>query len=568
MEQIDLLLQQLQSYELREDLISAGKEINEIKIQFEDYLIEAERRHQVESIEAKENGEAVEPVDFAALRKPFLELYKALVDKRKQQISLKETLEKENLKLKKGLIDDLKKIIESEENIAAAFNAYKSIHDTWKKVGDIPREYRDDVQKEYSRLLEIFFYTMRIYREIKGHDYKRNLQNKQVVLHKLQQLRNEEQDIKVVEQQLRVLQDEWEEIGPVQNEEWEGLKVKYWEIVRQIYDKINQHYEAQRQVYEQNIEAKKVLIQELNTLLETAQHLTAYREWDALIEKVKEIQEAYKKIGPGARKDNDLVWKQFRAASDAIFELKRSKAKEQQDVFSKRIDAKKQLILEATTLATTIQWKEATQRILKIQKEWKEAGNTGRAENKLWTEFRAACDAFFSAKDADQAQQNKVFEDNYEAKLAIIAQIQGLEVNDKTEGLAQIRSLSAAFSEIGHVPMAKKDEVYNSYKSALDAAYGKLNLNHKERDKLAFKAKVDQLLNAPDRDKQVQRERNEIRKQVERLEQEMHRMENNLAFFARSKGADALRAEVDQKIKSLKDQVENYKQQLKLLPNE
>ena len=568
MEQIDLLLQQLQSYELREDLISAGKEINEIKIQFEDYLIEAERRHQVESIEAKENGEAVEPVDFAALRKPFLELYRTLVDKRKQQISLKETLEKENLKLKKGLIDDLKKIIESEENIGAAFNAYKSIHDTWKKVGDIPREYRDDVQKEYSRLLEIFFYTMRIYREIKGHDYKRNLQNKQVVLHKLQQLRNEEQDIKVIEQQLRVLQDEWEEIGPVQNEEWEGLKVKYWEIVRQIYDKINQHYEAQRQVYEQNIEAKKVLIQELNTLLETAQHLTAYREWDALIEKVKEIQEAYKKIGPGARKDNDLVWKQFRAASDAIFELKRSKAKEQQDVFSKRIDAKKQLILEAATLATTTQWKEATQRIIKLQKEWKEAGNTGRAENKLWTEFRAACDAFFSAKDADQAQQNKVFEDNYEAKLAIIAQIQGLEVNDKTEGLAQVRSLSAAFSEIGHVPMAKKDEVYNSYKSALDAAYGKLNLNHKERDKLAFKAKVDQLLNAPDRDKQVQRERNEIRKQVERLEQEMHRMENNLAFFARSKVADALRAEVDQKIKSLKDQVENYKQQLKLLPNE
>ena len=568
MEQIDLLLQQLQSYELREDLISAGKEINELKIQFEDYLIEAERRHQVESIEAKENGEAVEPVDFAALRKPFLELYRTLVDKRKQQISLKETLEKENLKLKKGLIDDLKKIIESEENIGAAFNAYKSIHDTWKKVGDIPREYRDDVQKEYSRLLEIFFYTMRIYREIKGHDYKRNLQNKQVVLHKLQQLRNEEQDIKVIEQQLRVLQDEWEEIGPVQNEEWEGLKVKYWEIVRQIYDKINQHYEAQRQVYEQNIEAKKVLIQELNTLLETAQHLTAYREWDALIEKVKEIQEAYKKIGPGARKDNDLVWNQFRAASDAIFELKRSKAKEQQDVFSKRIDAKKQLILEAATLATTTQCKEATQRILKIQKEWKEAGNTGRAENKLWTEFRAACDAFFSAKDADQAQQNKVFEDNYEAKLAIIAQIQGLKVNDKTEGLAQIRSLSAAFSEIGHVPMAKKDEVYHSYKTALDSAYEKLKLNHKERDKLACKAKVDQLLNAPDRDKQVQRERNEIRKQVERLEQEMHRMENNLAFFARSKGADALRAEVDQKIKSLKDQVENYKQQLKLLPNE
>ena len=567
MEQLNTLLDQLQTYALRDDLVPCGKEINDLKISFEDTLLEMERVNQIQMLEARDAGETIDSTDFSEIKNAFLDLYKRLHEQRKQQILLKDALEKENLKLKRSLIEDLKKIIESEENIGTAFNAYKSIHETWKKVGDIPRDQRDAVQKEYSRLIEIFFYTMRIYREIKTHDYKRNSQNKQVVLHKLQQLRNEEEDIKTVEQQLRTLQDEWEEIGPVQNEEWDALKTKYWEVVRQIYDKINAHYEAQRQVYEKNIEAKKALVLQMQELCVHAGEANSFKTWDALTEKVKSVQEEYKKIGPGARKENDLVWKQFRTAIDAFFELKKNKAKEQQAALSERIEAKKKLILEAEQLKDST-GKEATQRIIQLQKDWKNIGNSGKAENQLWAKFRGACDAFFAAKDAENAAADKALEENYELKLAVIEKIKAFEPVDKTEGLAQLRGFSGEFTTIGHVPASKKDQVYKSYKTALDKAYEALKLNQKEREQWDFKAKLDEMLTSPDRVKQVQRERTELRKNIERLEQEINRMETNLAFFARSKGADSLRAEVAVKVQGIQEQISVLKQRLKLLPNE
>ncbi|MFM7724304.1 MAG: DUF349 domain-containing protein [Bacteroidota bacterium] len=518
-------------------------------------------------LEARDAGETIEPTDFSEIKSAFIDLYKRLYEQRKQQIVLKEALEKENLKLKRTLIEDLKKIIESEENIGTAFNAYKSIHETWKKVGDIPRDHRDTVQKEYSRLIEIFFYTMRIYREIKTHDYKRNSQNKQVVLHKLQQLRNEEEDIKVVEQQLRLLQDEWEEIGPVQNEEWEALKTKYWEVVRQIYDKINAHYDAQRQVYEKNIEAKKALVAQMQELTLHAADANTYKAWGTLTDKVKALQEEYKKIGPGARKENDQVWKQFRTAIDAFFDLKKTKSKEQQAVFSERIEAKKKLIAEADQLKE-ITGKEATQRIIQLQKEWKTLGNTGKAENQLWSKFREACDAFFAAKDAENAQAEKALEENFNLKQAVIEKIKAFEAQDKTEGLTLLRTLSAEFTAIGHVPLAQKDSIYAAYKSALDEAYKALKLNQHEKEQWDFKAKVDEIVSSPDKARLLQKERADLRKNIERLEQEINRMETNLAFFARSKGADALRSEVSGKVKVIQDQITVFKQKLKLLPNE
>jgi hypothetical protein len=568
MEQLKELLSQLQVFETREDLIPNGKAINDLKILFEDTLLEEERLQQIAALEARERGESFDSLDFTEVKQAFLGLYKTLHEQRKQQLVLKEALEKENLKLKKNLIEDLKKIIESEEHIGSAFNAYKSIHETWKKVGDIPREYRDTLQKEYSRLIEIFFYTMRIYQEIKSHDYKRNLQNKQLILHKLQQLRNEEEDIKTVEQQLRVLQDEWEEIGPVPNEEWEAIKAKYWEIVRQIYDKINAHYEAQRQEYEKNIEAKKALVQELQGICDKATTASSFKEWDALVEQVKTIQEAYKKVGPGARKENESLWKQFRAANDAFFELKKNNAKEQQALFSERIEAKKNVITEAAQLKITTDWKEATHRIIQLQKQWKTLGNTGRAENKLWSQFREACDAFFAAKDSANAEAEKALEVNFQLKQAVIEKIKTFQAEDKSEGLTQLKAFSAEFTAIGHVPIAQKDFIYNEYKAALDQAYEGLKLNEKEREHYDFKAKVDQILTSNDRDKQLQRERMELRKNIERHEQEINRMETNLAFFARSKGADALRQEVAIKVKGIQDQITTLKQRLKMLPNE
>ena len=568
MEQLRLLLEQLIAFESQDDLIAIGREINEVKINFEDHLMEAERVQQIAALDAAEKGEPIESMDFTDIKNEFITRYKAIQEQRKQQISLKDTLERENLKLKKGLLEELKRIIESEEHIASAFQSYKNIHETWKKIGDIPRDQRDGIQKEYARLLEIFFYTMRIYREIKDHDYKRNLQLKQKVLHKLQQLRNEEEDLKSVEQQLRVLQDEWEEIGPVQNEEWELIKPKYWETVRQIYDKINVHYEAQRQVYVQNIAAKRALVDEILGLHTAAGEAKTNKDWDKLVEQLKAVQESYKKIGPGSRKDNEVVWKAFRAACDGFFDLKKSYSKAQHEAYSGLIEKKKALIDAVNALKDSTEWKTSSQKIIGYQKEWKTIGNTGKVENKLWAEFRGACDAFFNARDEANQSAEKDREHNLTLKLALVQRINELEISDRSEALKMLRSLAAEFSELGQVPLAKKDEIYTAYKGALDAKYGSLALSAKEKEDMAFNAKIDSIQASPERNKLLQKERFDIRKQIERIEQEANRMETNLSFFARSKGADSLRNEVENKIKDMQQQVSKLKTKLKQLPNE
>ena len=568
MEQLRLLLEQLNAFESQDDLIAIGREINEVKINFEDHLMEAERVQQIAALDAAEKGEPIESMDFTDIKNEFITRYKTIQEQRKQQISLKDTLERENLKLKKGLLEELKRIIESEEHIASAFQSYKNIHETWKKIGDIPRDQRDGIQKEYARLLEIFFYTMRIYREIKDHDYKRNLQLKQKVLHKLQQLRNEEEDLKSVEQQLRVLQDEWEEIGPVQNEEWELIKPKYWETVRQIYDKINVHYEAQRQVYVQNIAAKRTLVDEILGLHTAAGEAKSNKDWDKLVEQLKAVQESYKKIGPGSRKDNEVVWKAFRAACDGFFDLKKSYSKAQHEAYSGLIEKKKALIDAVNALKDSTEWKTSSQKIIGYQKEWKTIGYTGKVENKLWAEFRGACDAFFNARDEANQSAEKDREHNLILKLALVQRINELEISDRSEALKMLRSLAAEFSELGQVPLAKKDEIYTAYKGALDAKYGSLALSAKEKEDMAFNAKIDSIQASPERNKLLQKERFDIRKQIERIEQEANRMETNLSFFARSKGADSLRNEVENKIKDMQQQVSKLKTKLKQLPNE
>ena len=246
-----------------EDLIGLGRDASELRQEFEDFIIEAERVEQVKRLEASDLGTSYEEHDYAPIKEAFFDAYKSFQEKRKKQVELKTVLENENLKQKKVLVERLKDVIENEEKIGTAFNAYKEIHENWKKVGDIPRDKREALQKEYSRLLEIFFYNIKIYKELKEHDYKRNQQLKEAIIFKLKQLRTANLPVRDAEANLRSLQDEWEEIGPVQNEGWESLKNAYWETVRGVYEKFNEHYEQQRVVLKANIDAKKSLIEKL-----------------------------------------------------------------------------------------------------------------------------------------------------------------------------------------------------------------------------------------------------------------------------------------------------------------
>jgi hypothetical protein len=562
--------EKIHALEGAEDLIGLGRDASELRQEFEDFIIEAERVEQVKRLEASDLGTSYEEYDYAQIKEAFFDAYKSFQEKRKKQVELKTVLENENLIQKKALVERLKDVIENEENIGTAFNAYKEIHENWKKVGDIPRDKREALQKEYSRLLEIFFYNIKIYKELKEHDYKRNQQLKEAIIFKLKQLRTANLPVRDAEANLRSLQDEWEEIGPVQNEGWESLKNAYWETVRGVYEKFNEHYEQQRVVLKENIDAKKSLIEKLLVVNQNLENVSSAKEWDQKTKDVLGLQESWKKIGFGSRKENEVVYQEFRKHCDVFFQAKKEFSKDIESKFKEVADKKRLLIDEAKALSHSQDWKSTSEKLIQLQKKWKDSGNAGhRFENKLWSEFRGACNVFFEAKEAHFKVQDEANTSNLTAKTELIAEVQNLAMpTDKQEAIAALRSFQNRFNELGQVPMKDKNAVYQNFKKAMDEKYASLKLEGIEKESIMFKAKLDNLQSSPDRTRLIQGEKIEIRKQIEILTKEIMLSENNLGFFAKSKGADALRMEVEKKVKHTQDRIQQLKQKLKLIPNE
>lgn len=564
------LIDQITALSQQEDLLQLGRTASEIKQNFEDQLIELERQEQVKRLEANDAGETYEEVDYKPLKEAFFEVYGHFVTQRKAQQQLQQTLEAQNLRLKKDLIARLKEVIDNEEKIGTAFQAYKEIHETWKKIGAIPREQRESIQKEYSRLLEIFFYNIKIYKELKDHDYRRNKQLKEDLIFKLKQLRVASLDQRELEAQLHALQDEWEEIGPVQNEDWELMKGSYWEAVRAIYDKINEHYEAQRQMLKANIDAKKALVAELESRLADLTTWTTFKHWEAQTAFVLELQAKWKTIGAGNRKDNEAVYQAFRAQCDTFFAAKKNFSKEIDAANQEVVAKKKALIEKAQSLATSTDWKNTAEQLKKLQKQWQDSGSAGqRFENKLWKEFRAACNAFFDARQTHFAGQDAENAENLSAKLALIEALQQYELpSDKQEALAKLREFQQQFNAIGPVGIKEKQNTYNAFKTRMDELYKALKLEGQEKERVFFQAKLESLLASPDKQRLLQAERQEIRKQIDFLQKDIFTLENNLGFFARSKGADQLRLEVQKKVEAAQEKIKGLKAKLKLIPNE
>jgi hypothetical protein len=564
------LIDQITALSQQEDLLQLGRTASEIKQNFEDQLIELERQEQVKRLEANVAGETYEEVDYKPFKEAFFEAYGQFVTQRKAQQQLQQTLEAQNLRLKKDLIARLKEVIDNEEKIGTAFQAYKEIHETWKKIGAIPREQRESIQKEYSRLLEIFFYNIKIYKELKDHDYRRNKQLKEDLIFKLKQLRVASLDQRELEAQLHALQDEWEEIGPVQNEDWELMKGSYWEAVRAIYDKINEHYEAQRQMLKANIDAKKALVTELESRLADLTTWTTFKHWESQTAFVLELQAKWKTIGAGNRKDNEAVYQAFRAQCDTFFAAKKNFSKEIDAANQEVVAKKKALIEKAQSLAPSTDWKNTAEQLKKLQKQWQDSGSAGqRFENKLWKEFRAACNAFFDARQTHFAGQDAENAENLSAKLALIEALQQYELpSDKQEALAKLRDFQQQFNAIGPVGIKEKQNTYNAFKTRMDELYKALKLEGQEKERVFFQAKLEGLLASPDKQRLLQAERQEIRKQIDFLQKDIFTLENNLGFFARSKGADQLRLEVQKKVEAAQEKIKGLKAKLKLIPNE
>ena len=578
-------IEQLKALTETEDLLSVGRDVNELRSKFDDYILEEERKVQIaelqasgEGVELPEGGseaqieiESVEELtsELTQLKDDFFEIYKSFQERKKIVADERKDLEKKNLGEKNALIARLKDVVTKEENIGAAFSALKEIQDQWKEVGDIPRDKRNDVQSEYSKLLEDFFYNIKIYKDLKDHDFHRNLQLKTALIGELKKL-NTLKSMKEMETQLKSLQNEWDDIGPIPNAEWDKMKEAYWTEVRSIYEKINRFYDDRRVLLQNNLKEKQAVLDQVQSIVTEIEGLNDVKAWDDATKTILEIQAKWKTIGFGPKKENDAIWKLFRKTCDAFFNAKKEFFGTVNEQFDAIADKKKALIAKAKELKVSTDWKETANALKNLQQQWKTLGHSGgKNEQKLWKEFRGACDGFFTAREAFFGEKDKQLENNLVLKNDLLKElVEYKPVADKKQALADLKKFSADFNAIGHVPLKQKDGIFKAFKKAMDDHYGALKMEGSEKEAILFEAKIEMLKSSPNASRLIDDMKFELRKEIDKHTKEITQLENNLGFFANSKGADALKKEVEKKVDRVKEKIEEIKAKLKMIPRE
>ena len=423
----------------------------------------------MERIEAGEKPEAIEKPVYPLLDE-FKAFSKIFQEKKKVEIQEKRDEEKVNLGKKKALIAALADLVQNEENIGRAIGRFKDISESWKEIGPIPRDKRQETQQEFSNLVDTFQYNINIYKEIKDHDLTRNLKLKQEVIEGLKGLL-EVDKIKTVEKELHRLQDEWNGIGGTHQEDWEKIKDDYWKTVNEVYEKIHAFYDERRAVQAENIVKKRALIEKAAEVVKTP--CQSHGDYKKTTDQLLALQEDWKKIGFGPKEENDQVWEEFRAIFNAFFDEKKAFYAKQDEKYAGVKKAKEALIEKVNGLQDSTEWGDTTKKIIALQKEWKSLGSAGpKHENKLWKKFREPIDFFFAAKDGHFEEKDQAGKENLEKKKALIAEIEAYKpAADPQTAVNDLRAFSKAFAAIGNVPFKEKDQIYKAYKKALDAGY-------------------------------------------------------------------------------------------------
>lgn len=548
--------------------IIAERPVQDIRREVEAIKIAFYKRHRAEvdalrKAFAAEHGEdaefAMEPDADESRFKDLLRTYRT---KRDEFAAVAEKAKEENYKIKLEIIEELKNLVKNEETLNNTFAKFRELQARWKETGPVPQQYVKDLWETYNLHVENFYDFVKINKELRDLDWKKNLELKTALCEQAERLAEEPSVVEAF-RKLQKLHDDWREIGPVASEYKEAL----WERFKEASSKINrshqEFFENLKAEQLNNLERKTALCEQVEAL--AADSLSSHKTWNRASEKLLEIQKEWKTIGFAPKKDNTKVYERFRAACDAFFARKREFYSEVKDDMEKNLRLKEEICEAAEKLQESEEWKAATDELLALQARWKEIGAVSRRHSDaIWKRFRAACDKFFERKSAHFASVENEYAENLRKKSELIEQM--LVADIKEGGHDMIKEFQRRWSEIGYVPIKHKDELQKRYKEAVDKLFGALRGSDREQSMSRFKEKVSSLRSSGD--KRLRTERDKLYNRVRQLEQEIALLENNIGFFSKSKGAEALIADVQEKIARAKRDMADAIAKVKMIDGE
>ncbi len=487
---------------------------------------------------------------------------------RKQQFAEElELVKQKNLEAKNQILEELRNLINSDDNLKKTYDEFKLLQDKWKQVGVVPKADVNSLWQSYHFLVEKFFDKVRINKELKDLDLKKNLEAKVELCERAEELLLETSILESFKA-LQKLHDQWKEIGPVPQDK----KEEVWDRFKLATDKINnrrrEYYDNIHAELQTNLDSKNALIEKASEVL--AEPAKTVKEWQERTDAVNEMFKIWKSIGPAPRKINDDVWLRFKAVLDDFFTAKSdyfSKIKEQQIT---NYNLKLELCLQAEALQSSTDWRNTSRELINLQKEWKNIGPVPRKHSdKIWKRFRTACDGFFKAKATYLSNIHGHEAENMAAKVELLRQAEEFSpVADKNENLNALKDFQRKWMEIGHVPIKEKDRLQAEFRKAIDKLMDRLNITNLDMNAVNFKNRFEGMRDAPEGQRTIMKEISFLQGKIQKMSEDMSVWENNIGFLANSKNANLLKEEFEKKIERARTEIHLLEAKVKFLRDE
>jgi len=503
--------------------------------------------------EGGEEAGFVAPEDETETKiKDLLTAYK---EKRAAQHAEEEQEKAANYALKLQLIDRLKALIDSQDDFNKLYNEFKEIQQKWKEVKAVPQEYANELWKNYQIYSEKFYDIIKINNQFRDYDFKKNLELKTTLCEAVEKLETE-QDVISAFHQLQKLHQQWREIGPVAKDLREDIWTRFKNASTVINKRHQEHFESLKAKEQDNLEAKTAICEEIEAI--DFNQLKTFKDWEAKNKEVIALQEKWKTIGFAPKKHNVKIFERFRAACDVYFNKKSEYYKSVKEDMEKNLSLKKALCKKAEALKDSTDWKETTEKMIALQKEWKTIGSVARKHSdSVWKRFIAACDYFFEQKNKNVSSQKGAEQGNLTAKREIIQKINELdETLAHDEALTTLKGYMAEWNAVGFVPFREKDKIYKEYHEAVDKQFDRLKIDQSERRMQSFRSNLNEIAGGEKGKGKLYGERERLMRTYDRMKNELQTYENNIGFLSiSSKGGGGLVKEMERKIDKLKDEM-------------
>lgn len=537
-------------------------EVPQIKAAFFAVRKEEQAREKAEFLAAG-NEEAAFAAKDDACEARVKELLQQLKEKKAAYNAQLEAAKEQNLDKKRKIIDEINTISADADNINKQFSHVQELQQEFKAIGEVPAPNVTDIWKEYQMAVERFYDLLKMNKELRDYDFKKNLEIKQQLCAEAEAL-DDESSIVEAFKKLQELHNTWRETGPVAKELREGLWARFKAASAAVNKKYQAFFEERKQNEKANADAKTALCEKIEAIDTAA--LKTYAAWTDATNSIIELQNEWKKLGFASKKVNNALFARFRKSCDEFFALKAEFFKKMREELAANLAKKTELCEKAEALMDSTDWKKATDSLVELQKEWKTVGPVVKKHSDaVWKRFHTACDHFFDAKKKKVNGVHAVEHANLKTKNEIVASINALTEQDgvdAAEAAKQVRELMAKWQEVGHVPYKEKDKAYEAYRAAVDKAYDKFDMKATRARMANFENSIAKMGSGD----KVQRERERLVRTYEQRSSELKTYENNLGFLsARSKAGNSIVKEMERKIAKIKEDLEMLEKKIKVI---